>query len=378
MLPRPPNLLAKILILLGMGAGLIAVSSGQSASVPGEGSTPTFKRGISVGHWLAKYHDGQDYGAPWFGAADVRWMAQHGFDHIRYPVDGRVWLRADGSLDESKIGVFLAAVSWGRDLGLGTVLDMHFLPGGEYNPNQQDPLIFTDETARSRAANFWGKIARRFKDEGAWLRFELINEPMAPANEQLNALNHAALASIRGVDAARVVYITSNRSSVFGTFDAVTVPLDPHVAIVLHYDEPLVFTHQRTPWKHCPPDMPLVEFPGRVPDLRKMFSADHFAAQASLTELKVADIESAFAQVAKELAERAPGKEVYLGEFGCYEQAPADSRRRYITAMREAAERRGWSWAVWDYKSSFAVRSPDGQPTAVMEGLFDPPAAPVR
>jgi endoglucanase len=374
MSPRSLSLLARILLLLGISTGLMAGPADQPAAVPSPLSAPTFKRGISVGHWLAKYHDGQDYGAPWFSVADVAWIAHHGFDHIRYPVDGRVWLRADGSLDEAKIGVFLAAVRWGREAGLGTVLDMHFLPGGEDDPNQQDALIFTNETARSKAANFWGKVARRLKDEGAWLRFELINEPMAPVDEQLNALNHEALASIREVDATRVVYITSNRSSVFGTFSAVTVPNDPHVAIVLHYDEPLVFTHQRAPWKHCPPDMPLVEFPGRVPDLRKLFPADHFAAQASLTELKVSDIDSAFAQVAKELAERAPGKEVYLGEFGCYEQAPADSRRRYVTAVREAAERNGWSWAVWDYKSSFAVRGPDGKPTVVMESLFKPPA----
>ena len=340
------------------------------ATETGTGSAaPTFKRGISIGHWLAKVRDGV-YGAPWFGRDDVRWIAQQGFDHIRYPVDGRLWLLADGSLDETKIAPFLQAVKWTRENGLGSVLDMHFLPGGTYDPNSQDPTIYTDDRARVKAAEFWGKVARRFSAEGAYLRFELINEPMAPRNGQLNALNSTLLAAIRQSDQNRVVYLTSNESSSFATLEDVVVPDDPHVVLLLHYDEPLVFTHQRTSWKHCPPDMPLVHFPGKVPDMTGIVPSDHFAMKASGTELTVADIEAAFAKATAWLRQHATGKEIYLGEFGCYEGAPAESRRAYIAAVRATAERNGWGWAIWDYKSSFAVRTADGKPTAVLEGLF--------
>jgi len=331
----------------------------------------TFKRGISVGHWLAKMHDGVPYGAPWFGRTDIAWIAQQGFDHIRYPVDGRLWLLADGSLDESKIAPFLQAVTWTRELGLGAVLDMHFLPGGAiHDPNAQDPAIFTDESARANAARFWAKVAERLAGEGAWLRFEIINEPFAPKNSQLNALNRAALAAIRAVDRDRVVYVTSNLSSTFATLADVVVPDDSHVAIVLHYDEPLIFTHQRAPWKHFPADMPLVPFPGQVPDLSKSLPPGHPSVTTSLTELTVADIDADFARASAWLRQHAPATEVYLGEFGCYEQAPVTSRRAYIAAVRAAAERAGWGWAVWDYRSSFAVRDADGKPTAVLDGLF--------
>ena len=344
---------------------------GMVARVGATEKSFTFKRGISIGHWLAKVRAGEAYGAPSFGRADMAWIAQQGFDHVRFPVDGRLWVQTDGGLDETKIDPFLKAVQWAREFGMSSVLDMHFLPGGKMDPNGQDQAIFTDARARAEAASFWSKVAQRLKGEGAYLRFEAINEPMAPSNEQLNTLNLEILAAIRKVDPARVVYVTSNLSSVFTTLKDVQVPTDPNVAILLHYDEPLVFTHQRTSWKHCPPDMPLVNFPGKVPDLTSLFPADHFAYKASLTELKIEDVNAAFAEATAWLKKHAPGKEVYLGEFGVYEKAPAESQTTYIATVRRAAEKNGWGWCIWDYRSSFAVRASDGTPTPVLGGLFD-------
>ena len=71
------------------------------------------------------------------------------------------------------------------------------------------------------------------------------------------------------------------------------------------------------------------------------------------------------------VAAHAPKIEVYLGEFGVYEAAPRDSARRWIAAVRQAAESRGWSWAVWDYNDSFGVRDHSGNPTAILQGLFE-------
>lgn len=330
---------------------------------------PSFQRGVSIGHWLAKARAEQPYGSPWFGRNDLVWLKEQGFDHVRIPVDGRLWRRADGSLDEGKIEPFARALGWAKELGLGVLLDMHFLPGGAYGP-AQDPAIFTDDAARRQAAEFWGLVARRFRDEGKALRFEVINEPSAPQAAQLNALSAAALAEIRRADRDRVVYVTSNEVSIFATVTQMAVPEDPNVAILLRYDDPMVFTHQRASWKQCPPNMPLVHFPGKVPDMTGFVPPDHFAAKAAGTELTVAQVDADFAKTMAWLREHARGKEIYLCGFGCYEGCPPDSRRNYIAAVRAAAERHGWGWSVWDYRSSFAIRTADGKPTAVLEGLF--------
>ena len=139
---------------------LIAVnSSGAVEQSPSEHlvnkvthSMNSFKRGISIGHWLAKFDDSHGYGGDWFGEPDIRWIGQQGFDHIRYPVDGRLWLKEDGSLDESKVAIFDRALQKTKASGMAVVLDMHFLPAGAYNKNEQDTRLFTDPLERKKAS----------------------------------------------------------------------------------------------------------------------------------------------------------------------------------------------------------------------------------
>lgn len=348
---------------------LWTVSLGSGARAASPAGVFTFQRGVSIAHWLAKVYDPAGPGAPWFKRGDVQWIAQQGFDHIRVPFDPRpAW--HDGKLDDAKLAPLAHAIGWAREFGLGAVVDMHFLPGGKFDQDNQDPAIYTDPAAQADAVAFMTAFAQRFAAEGPNVRFELVNEPFAPTDADLNRLNAALIAAVRSVDRARFLYVTCNNSSTFATLPDLQVPADPRVGIIVHYDEPEVFTHQRAAWKQCPPNMPPVPFPGRVPDLRGLFPPDHFAYKASGTELTVAQVEADFSRADAWLKQHAPGREIYLGEFGCYEEAPADSRRRYIHAVSSAAARHGWGWAVWSYHGSFTVRTDDGQPTAVLEGLF--------
>lgn len=356
-------------ILASLSIALAAASGG--ADTPASTGEPSFRKGVSIAHWLAKVYDPAGPGGAFFGRDDVQWIARSGFDHVRIPVDGRWIWRTDGTLDEERLAPLVHALAWSREAGLGVVIDMHFLPGGVFDRDNQDPAIFTQGKAADKAALFWARFAARFRNEGRYVRFELINEPFAPDSSDLNRLNRRLMAAVRSVDSDRFLYITSNLSSTFDTLAGVEVPSDPRVGIVLHYDEPEVFTHQRASWKHCPADMPQVEFPGTVPDLRSLFPPEHFAYKASLTVLSARDIDAAFDRAQAWLAVHAPGKPVYLGEFGAYEAAPGPSRRRYIRAVRQAAESHGWGWAVWSYNGSFTVRDKQGQATPVLEGLFE-------
>ena len=368
--------LVRRLARCGAGVLLFAVTAASALAQTGdapeaEPASPTFDRGISIGHWLAKVDEAVGYGTDWFGPEDVRWIAAQGFDHVRYPVDGRLWRNDDGSLREDRIAPFADALRWTTEAGLSTVLDMHFLPGGTYDPNTQDERRFTDPAEAAVAADFIRRVALRFQDEGPALRIELLNEPTAPSSADLNRLYGSLVEAVRTVDASRVLYISSNRSGSFETLREVAFPDDPHVALLLHYDEPSVFTHQRTPWKGYPDEMPPVPFPGVVPDLAPYLPADHEAVAASGTTLTVGQVEDDFAAATAWVQAQAPGIEMYVGGFGAYERAPDASRQAYIRAVREAAEANGWGWCVWDYKSSFGVRTADGDTTAVLAGLFD-------
>lgn len=83
----------------------------------------------------------------------------------------------------------------------------------------------------------------------------------------------------------------------------------------------------------------------------------------------MAQVDEAFAKVAAWAKQQAPGREIHIGEFGVYRTADDASKARWITAVRGACERHGFGWAVWDYQGGFAVRAPDGSPTAIARAL---------
>ncbi|HGL6923646.1 TPA: glycoside hydrolase family 5 protein, partial [Clostridioides difficile] len=46
---------------------------------------------------------------------------------------------------------------------------------------------------------------------------------------------------------------------------------------------------------------------------------------------------------------------IFLGEFGITKEAPEVSRRAWIKAVREEAEKRNFSWAYWELASGFGI-----------------------
>ncbi len=330
----------------------------------------TFKRGVNISHWLSQNNAKLYYAAPWFDEEDITWIAAQGFDHIRYPIDGRQWLRPDGSLDEAKIEPFVRALAWTKAHGLGAILDMHFLPGASFDQGDPQDAVFTDMELQGKVADFWARVAKRFAGEGDYLRFELLNEPVAAKNADLNGFTRRMLAAIRESNPTRIVYITSNRWSSFPTVGDIEVPADAHIAITLHFYEPMIFTHQRAPWVKFPADMPAIKFPGPLPDLAPYLPANNYALKPAGYELTVQQIDDAFAKVAAWAAQHAPGIEIHIGEFGVYLPADAISKQHWISAVKGNAERRGWGWAVWDYQDSFGVRDAKGEGTPILEGLF--------
>lgn len=331
----------------------------------------TFKRGVNISHWLSQNFE-TEYGAPWFGEEDVDWISKHGFDHVRLPVDIRECLTPDGALDDAKLVPIANTIRWSKARGLGVVLDAHFLPGADFNSGGADKRVYTDMKLQDRVAALWADLARRFKDEGPCLRFEILNEPVADENAQLNPFMRHMLAAIRKTNPTRVVYVTSNRWSQFASVPDVVLPDDPNIALTIHNYEPLIFTHQRASWANLDNTLPPVKFPGTVPEYQShLINKSHHDLGHPGDPLSVGQVDQAFEKVAAWVEQHRPGLEVYVGEFGVYEPADTQSKKNWLGAIVRNCESRGWGWAVWEYEGGFGVRDEKtGGSTAVLDGLF--------
>jgi endoglucanase len=353
--------------LIALAVSLLALLPTGSAAAEKDF---TFKRGVNIAHWLSQNYGDHTYAAAWFGERDVQWIAAQGFDHIRLPVDIRLCLTAEGALDEAKLKPITDTIRWARPRGLGVVLDAHFLPGADFNSVGGDSRVYTDPALQEKVAEVWRQLARRFANEGTYLRFEILNEPVAAENKQLNPFMHRMLAAVRESNPTRLVYVTCNKWSSFRTVPDIELPSDPNIALTIHFYEPMAFTHQKASWAGFAPTMPAVTFPGTVPDLTGHTLPHYNMNLRAGDKLTEAQIEEAFAKVSTWLAIHAPKIEVYLGEFGVYKEADATSMRHWIATVRQATESRGWGWAVWDYNASFGARDAAGKGTPVLEGLF--------
>ena len=336
----------------------------------------TFMKGVNISHWLSQNGSTHAYGDPaWFNETDVAWIAAQGFDHIRLAVDVRLCLTPAGTLDEAKLKPVTDTINWSKVRGLGLVLDAHFLPGADFNSVGGDKRVFTDPVLMEKVAGVWRDLAKRYAGEGDWLRFEILNEPVAEQNKQVNPFMHRMLAAIRESNPTRLVYVSGNRWSQFAAVPDVELPADRNIALTVHNYEPLVFTHQKAPWVGVDDKMDAVKFPGVVPDMTGHVKADRHSFGKAGDPLTVAQVQADFAKLAAWVQQHRPGLEIYLGEFGVYQVVDADSKRNWIYTLRHESEKRGWGWAVWDYKGGFAVRGRDGNGTPILDGLFKGPGS---
>jgi len=354
---------------------LEAIGAKPAPAAPSKSTTGSlngFKRGVNISHWLSQNMNERTYGATWFSDQDVKWISEQGFDHLRIPVDATRWLNEDSTLKLAALEPFDNACGWARENGLGVILDIHRLPGASSSTKNRDNSLFSNDALLKEAANFWGSVAAHYSEAGSWLRFELLNEPVAEQNSQLNPVLATLLAAIRKSNPTRVVYLTSNQWSKFRTVPDLRFPDDTNIALTVHFYDPPPFTHQGADWTEYKSPMPKFDFPGVVPELSQILPPGHSRLALSGKHISAETvIDPKFQQLADWAKKNAPGMAIHIGEFGAFNAAPEKSIRNYYGAVVAAAERHGFGWAAWDYRGGFAIRGSDGQATVAMQGIVD-------
>lgn len=346
----------------------------------------TYKKGVLVTHWtgcVAPRYMGvsnvpHTYGASWFDEEDVQWIARKGFDHLQIDVDVQRWFSENEEDNKKNMAIYRNAVQWANKHGLGVVLIFDVHPYGE----QPDPA---DKSVLAERAAQWKKIAAYFFDIKDGLRFHSgdRNIPFAtdPNNRYLKYYQ-----AIREIDKNRFfyinipvdidnekakAYISEPPDASFEHIESLDLSgYDKNVGISFTYFQPEVFIFQK------PEQTIKVSFPGTTPDFNNITDDSAYfkgyiemAKQYSGINISEKEIENDFAVIKKRLSKIAPGREVYLGQFGIRTDLNESSSINYIRAVKNGAEKAGVNWCIYDYESGRAIRNASGEANPAYHGL---------
>ena len=150
--------------------------------------------------------------------ADIRRIAEEGFNSVRVPINSRLILKAGEpySFKEYRLNLIDRVIDWCRKYNLYVILDLHGAPGGQTGANIDDsehdrPELFTDEQYKRITIELWRMLAERYRDEWIVAGYDLLNEPLpdwfSSYNSQVMPLYKEITNEIRKVDKQHMIIL---------------------------------------------------------------------------------------------------------------------------------------------------------------------------
>jgi endoglucanase len=282
-------------------------------------------RGVNLGNALEAPNEGE-WGMK-IEAGFFPLIQQAGFQHVRLPVKwtAHTSKQAPYKIDETFFARVDELLAQAEAAKLRVVLNHHHYSELDTNPQAELP----------RAVAIWKQIATRYQDRGDWLYFELMNEPHEALNKD-NAWTEIIpplLAAVRETNPTRPVIIGPPFWNGMWALSKFKLPDDKNLIVTVHYYNPFEFTHQGAHW---------------VKDSDRWLGKKWTGGSEEL-----AAITKEFDATAKWAKEN--NRPIYLGEFGAFKKAEDASRAKWTHTIVSEAEKRGFSWAYWEFGAEFSV-----------------------
>ncbi len=336
-------------------AGFVAMQRITNTSTSAHCAVKRFLRGANLGNGL-EVPPGQNW-AEHYTPEDLRHIRAEGFDHARIPVG---WHHHTGPGPEFRIRPEFFArvdelVDAGLKEGLSVMINIHHFDNFTTDPKGQTPKFLA----------IWEQIAAHYARAPEGLAFELLNEPKdAATTEVINPIFAEAIGRIRKTDPKRIIFIGPGRWNSVDELDRLRLPdRDTNLIVTVHNYEPFYFTHQGSTWSGPDTKVIGIVFPGPprtrlVPDPALKLNRwvidwiERYNTEPTATNPCAPHVIQAAVDKAKEWSEYY-GRPMHVGEFGCFTTADPVSRANYYRAFRQAAEKAGIGWALWDWKAGF-------------------------
>jgi endoglucanase len=154
------------------------------------------------------------------------------------------------------------------------------------------------------------------------------------------------LTVIRQSNPDRYVMLGTGEWGGIGAMNRLQLPDDNRLIFTFHYYNPFEFTHQGAEWVS-----------GSSAWLGTTWGTDRDRAAVQID----------FDTVAQWASQH--DIPVFMGEFGAYSRAAMDDRVAWTAFVTSEAERRGFSWAYWEFDAGFGAYT-DGQWNELHDALI--------
>lgn len=352
-------------LLAGIGGFLCACASNQPSPPPPERNAERnlesnrerpadhsqprpLKRGLNLSRWWEAEHDRA------LDDSDIRNIRTMGFDFVRLPLDPRALESEDGSerMQADKLTALRHDIESLIDAGLSVVLDLHPKDGFQRRLTTAPP-----EEARRILESFWRDLSATIKDiPPERLLLEFLNEPKLGTNRWWK-IQEELVESLRSVYPRNAFVATASPDSGWWQYEDLKPYKDANTVYDFHFYEPMTFTHHQLEWERSyDPRRAALPVPYPVdPSDSAAQKTDDPAIRAYLRQNWNREKLSKIVEKISAWQEKHKTRLLCL-EFGVYSKhVDEQSRRNWLRDLREAFEKNGIPWAMWEYKGPFGL-----------------------
>lgn len=294
-----------------------------------------------------------------FERDDFAFIADHGFDFVRLPMDyrfllknGQPFVREDIAWDH-----VMQAIEFGREFGVHVNLCMHRAPGYCCNKPFDVQDLFVDGASQELFTWLWRQFAEKTVSYGAeQVSFNLLNEPPPPAREQeVAAVMRVAVREIHAVRSDRVVICDG---LCWGRWGGAGVPsfalTNDAVAQSVHCYEPAWLTFYQMNKEDAFLNGPLPTWPGRLdmtPDQCPQYPHELYMLGTGRWDKAV--LRDYFLGPWRGL--QATGVGLHAGEIAVFKNTPHAVTLAYMEDLLAILRDMKVGWALWNLRGKFGL-----------------------
>ena len=309
-------------------------------------------KGTNIGLWLSQSNRRGEERKQFFTAADVKVIADMGFDHIRLPIDEVQMWDEEGNRHEDAFELMLDCINWCAENNLSVIVDLHILRSHYFNAEVKP--LWTDVAEQEKFYDLWRDLSAALHHfPNSLVAYELMNEAVADDPEQWNDLLANAVKAIRELEPERVIVIGSNRWQSVSTFDELKVPEDdPNIILSFHYYEPMILTHYQAGWTEFRDYTGPVHYPGVLLTQEEFNALPENLQSVAERYKEVTFNKEVILEMWRKPIEKARelNLPLYCGEFGVYFKAPKADALRWYKDIIELLRENDIGYANWLYK----------------------------